>query len=99
MLRKISAEELERIISERKEREPLDLSGCLFEDLDLSGWDLRQINFDKSDFRNVRLNSADLSGCSASNAFFQGSSLRGGGDSARCFFAFGRFQILRYDRS
>ena len=78
MLRKISAEELERIISERKEGEPLDLSGCLFEDLDLSGWDLRQINFDKSDFRNVRLNGADLSGCSASNAFFQGSSLRGG---------------------
>ena len=77
MLRKISAEELERIISERKEGEPLDLSGCLFEDLDLSGWDLRQINFDKSDFRNVRLNGADLSGCSASNAFFQGSSLRG----------------------
>ena len=77
MLRKISAEELERIISERREGEPLDLSGCLFEDLDLSGWNLRGINFDKSDFRNVRLNGADLSGCSASNAFFQGSSLRG----------------------
>ncbi len=77
MLKKISAEELEKIIFGRKDGEVLDLSGCLLEDLDLSGWDLREINFDKSDFRSVRLDGADLSGCSASNAFFQGSSLKG----------------------
>lgn len=77
MLRRISEEELEKIISGRQQGVPLDLSGCLLEDLDLSGWNLREINFDRSDFRNVRLDGADLSGCSASNAFFQGSSLKG----------------------
>ncbi|MDE6828995.1 MAG: pentapeptide repeat-containing protein [Lachnospiraceae bacterium] len=77
MLKRISAEELEKIIFERKDGEALDLSGCLLENLDLSGWDLRDINFDKSDFRSVRLDGADLSGCSASNAFFRVQALRG----------------------
>ena len=35
MLKRISAEELEKIIFERKDGEALDLSGCLLENLDL----------------------------------------------------------------
>lgn len=76
MLRRIEADELSQIISARKEEESMDFSNCLFEKLVLSGWDLHGICFDKSDFREVSLDGADLSGCSASNAFFQGSSLR-----------------------
>lgn len=76
MLRRIEADELSQIISARKEGDTLDLSNCLFEQLDLSGRDLHGICFDKSDFREVNLDNADLSGCSASNAFFQGSSLK-----------------------
>ena len=49
MLKRISAEELEKIIFERKDGEALDLSGCLLENLDLSGWDLRDINFEIPD--------------------------------------------------
>jgi len=77
VLRKIGEEELKNIISERKGEERLDLSSCLFEELDLSRWDLHNINFDKSDFRSVKLDGADMSECSASNTFFQGSSLEG----------------------
>ncbi|MCI8884387.1 MAG: pentapeptide repeat-containing protein [Dorea sp.] len=77
MLRKIEKNELEQMLSGRKDKERLDLSNCLFEEMDLSGWDLCNINFDKSDFRNVKLDGADLSGCSAANAYFKGSSLLG----------------------
>lgn len=76
MLRRIGTDELSQVISARQEGESLDLSNCLFEKLDLSGWDFHHINFDKSDFRDVNLEGADLSGCSASNAFFQGSCLK-----------------------
>ena len=77
MLRKLTREELEEKIRNRKTAEQLDLHGILLEDMDLSGWDLHNINFNKSDIRNVNLDGANMAYIKADNAFFGGSTLRG----------------------
>lgn len=69
MLRKLTREELEEKIRNRKTAEQLDLHGILLEDMDLSGWDLHNINFNKSDIRNVNLDGANMAYIKADNAF------------------------------
>lgn len=76
-MRRMEAEELERILAERQEEERLDLSDLEFRDMDFRGRDLHNIDFGVSMFIDVIFDGADLSASSIENARLDGCSLRG----------------------
>ncbi len=76
-MRKISEEELNTLLSRRKEGERPVLTECEFRDMDLTGRDLSKMDFTLCSFQDVVLNAVDFSGGNVENALFDGCPMRG----------------------
>ncbi len=76
-MRRMEAEELEKILSVRGEAERLNLSDLEFRDMDFRGKDLHNIDFRVCMFINAVFDGANLSASSMENARLDGCSLRG----------------------
>ncbi len=75
-MRKMESQELEEILSSRKEGERLELKDLEFDGLDFSGKDLHNIDFEVCMFLDVKFDGADLSESSIKNAQLDGCSVR-----------------------
>lgn len=75
-MRRMELEELDVLLSNRRDGERLNLSDLEFRGMNLSGRDLSNIDFRVSLFVDVILDGADLSGSCIDNACLDGCSLR-----------------------
>lgn len=75
-MREMLIGEMEEILKQRKEEEPLVLRGLLFQNLDFSRKDLHNIDFGDCMFLHVRFDGANMAGTSVRNACLDGCSLQ-----------------------
>ena len=76
-MRKISVEELCKMLEERNPGEMIELKDCEFQNMDLCGWNLSDIDFSLSSFFDVRLDGCNFQRCKFENALLDGNSLAG----------------------
>ena len=76
-MKKISVEELRKMLEERNPGEMLELKDCEFQNMDLCGWNLSDIDFSLSSFFDVRLDGCNFQRCKFENALLDGNSLVG----------------------
>lgn len=76
-MKKISVDELQELLKQRRKPEQLYLGEIEMENEDLRGWDLSFMDFTLCIFKNVCFDGADMSHSSVENALFDHCSLRG----------------------
>lgn len=76
-MRKITVEELRKILENRPKNEPFVLREIILHDADLSRWNLSYIDFSLSQFERVCFDYADMSNCNIENTLFLECTLRG----------------------